>query len=404
MFPAGGAKAYQRSHMAEGALPTEGYICLWFQADEKYAMKFGLNYTEPVESTPSATVRDVLVSVGWWEIARPGHEGVLRVMHLRSGIGVVSSGATPNQVPIAIATPLVGLCGDVSDSDTCWLCGTANERHWQAIVDSDAESDPDISCSDSDVAPESATKASRRFEAVSGSARKPQESILPRRNEPPKPTGGLLFANHVESDEEDINSVSTTTTNPVATSKRKANKNKEVSRKRNNARQSLPIALDEQQHKMFWSRIHSLEEELERARQETAVIMRKADKRFNEEKRTRRAWNEEREQLESALETANVKQQQMIAKCTMFDKMYDLMSSFAPGSLPIVASSSESAVPRTGHFCVVCQDNTANTAILHCGHICLCYDHALRMQSEGQLSSCPLCKKSCDGVCKLSGV
>ena len=55
------------------------------------------------------------------------------------------------------------------------------------------------------------------------------------------------------------------------------------------------------------------------------------------------------------------------------------------------------------HFCVVCQAYTADTAILTCGHVCLCNEHTVVMSERNQLSNCPVCKMEVTGVCRLKG-
>jgi hypothetical protein len=55
-------------------------------------------------------------------------------------------------------------------------------------------------------------------------------------------------------------------------------------------------------------------------------------------------------------------------------------------------------------FCVACQSHTANVAILNCGHVCLCKDHAEDMLVREQLGRCPLCQQKCTGICNLKGI
>ncbi len=53
-------------------------------------------------------------------------------------------------------------------------------------------------------------------------------------------------------------------------------------------------------------------------------------------------------------------------------------------------------------FCVICQENTANVALLSCGHICLCRSHAEHMTDNRMLKECPLCKAACAGYVSLN--
>lgn len=46
-------------------------------------------------------------------------------------------------------------------------------------------------------------------------------------------------------------------------------------------------------------------------------------------------------------------------------------------------------------FCVVCQQNTANVALVPCGHVCLCEADRLAMRHKHPLERCPLCNTTC---------
>jgi uncharacterized coiled-coil protein SlyX len=72
-----------------------------------------------------------------------------------------------------------------------------------------------------------------------------------------------------------------------------------------------------------------------------------------------------------------------------------------PSAAAAVAPSSTSALPVAA-FCVVCQANTADTLILPCGHMCLCYSHAMSMQIDRILKVCPVCKQSCQKISRVS--
>ena len=77
-------------------------------------------------------------------------------------------------------------------------------------------------------------------------------------------------------------------------------------------------------------------------------------------------------------------------------------AAIATESLMSVASPTRNLI--IAPFCIACQAHTANVAILSCGHICLCKEHAETMRSRNQLDHCPLCRLPSNGVCQLQGM
>lgn len=256
-------------------------------------------------------------------------------------------------------------------------------------------------------------------------------------------------------------------------------------------------------------RIQQLEEQLSRLHREIAVVIRKSDRRFEEERRLRKQWNEERKKLMDEREenlreiertreamSQTVANQQAVKERNAFKAVVDQLSdckpmlmrllqaadaatmggrsgdalfgyneSMASGDDMIVVdaftdsttsagnglsgagaddeaysgaangsggasgggSSSEGgagdglmliAQPSFGSptgrttkelvdapFCVCCQANTATVAMLYCGHICLCVEHAEIMEGgQRQIKQCPLCKAECNGIVRLQGL
>ncbi|XP_057704895.1 E3 ubiquitin-protein ligase NEURL1-like isoform X2 [Corythoichthys intestinalis] len=59
--------------------------------------------------------------------------------------------------------------------------------------------------------------------------------------------------------------------------------------------------------------------------------------------------------------------------------------------------SSPSALPATDD-CAICCDDTADTALYNCGHLCLCYKCALRLKQDK--ATCPICRKPIKDIIK----
>ena len=212
-------------------------------------------------------------------------------------------------------------------------------------------------------------------------------------------------------------------------------------------------------------KIYSLEVQLQEARNEIELVVRKADRRFEEEKRLRKAWNAERKALQdetTRLEASNkevwssliVAQMEVSRLRKVVAKYNKHMSNFLRGlglsegalpfdiepdnnfttistaneaisgdrsssfcndndtvvsNLPSSSTCSPSNVSSStptikAPFCVICQANTADVMIVECGHICICHEHSLTMQNTGQLKTCPVCKGDVKAVCKVRGL
>ncbi|XP_077586519.1 E3 ubiquitin-protein ligase NEURL1-like [Stigmatopora nigra] len=68
------------------------------------------------------------------------------------------------------------------------------------------------------------------------------------------------------------------------------------------------------------------------------------------------------------------------------------MSASGPSSPTTPPASDDS------NDCAICCDDTADTALYNCGHLCLCYSCALRLKEEK--STCPICRKPIKDIIK----
>lgn len=170
------------------------------------------------------------------------------------------------------------------------------------------------------------------------------------------------------------------------------------------------------------------------ARQELDMVVRKGDKRFKEEMRLRKEWNNkmskwelDRAELISQVRDYREINQSLRAECvsalstmaSLSDKLKAVLRTAHPEEPSVNASSSSShendlispqqllrSIPKL--FCVVCQSNTAEIVFSECGHLCLCFEHYTVMnESEadrGGLKNCPLCKKYNSSVVHVRGL
>ena len=197
--------------------------------------------------------------------------------------------------------------------------------------------------------------------------------------------------------------------------------------------------------------ILSLKSRLNEKEKECSTLMRKFDTRFKMELVTRRNWKAQMSQLETKLSNEQKSAMEYESRACEAERILSLyQSALVPlveiyqsqqsssstrnvmnsqrnegtrrlpsSTTPAFPSSSPSSVlaafpssasqaasthqndGNTAAFCVVCQTYTADTLLLPCGHLCLCYSHALSMQSDRILRVCPLCKKECQGISRV---
>eukprot|EP01041_Mallomonas_annulata_P002921 gene2921-5735_t len=60
--------------------------------------------------------------------------------------------------------------------------------------------------------------------------------------------------------------------------------------------------------------------------------------------------------------------------------------------------------PSVTHFCVVCADDTADTVLHPCGHLCVCYEHGVELKKSATQNKCPLCAEPIDMLIKVKGI
>lgn len=150
-------------------------------------------------------------------------------------------------------------------------------------------------------------------------------------------------------------------------------------------------------------RVDELTAELAASHEETASIMRKADRRFQEEKLVRRsmnrekqAWVAERAEHVAAREAAERRLAKLQSRVQQLAA--DALVDEAPGRDGLAEEKG------LGPFCVACQSHCADTALLPCGHVCLCSNHAAEMRANQQLSVCPVCKSAVADLLLLQGM
>jgi hypothetical protein len=154
---------------------------------------------------------------------------------------------------------------------------------------------------------------------------------------------------------------------------------------------------------------------------ECRILVRKFDRRFEIEKKSRREWIHEKSRLMGKVDELQKSNMILEAQLTEMTHAQTLAmaeinqifgrtaavgessSSSNIFNMRGTVSSSPSTSGSTQPFCVVCQAHTADTMILNCGHICLCHDHAVLMQENNQLDACPVCKMACVQICRVRG-
>lgn len=249
-------------------------------------------------------------------------------------------------------------------------------------------------------------------------------------------TGSFIRREDEKEDEEDANA-SITTKRSRKGSRKTAKKSTAAS-----SSCSTACALTLREYK---TRLVSAESELTAARdlvkekdKQCRILVRKFDKRFDLEKVARRQWLQEKSRLTGRV--VELECQNSLREAQLVQSMQDkarVMAILYPAeaqshshppshpqlhpqlhpsvsvssgtgtgmahsqSAPLLPLLPASPLPSSGAaFCVVCQDHTADTLLLPCSHMCLCHKHAVLMQANHQLDTCPLCKEPCSQVCR----
>eukprot|EP01041_Mallomonas_annulata_P005543 gene5543-11165_t len=60
--------------------------------------------------------------------------------------------------------------------------------------------------------------------------------------------------------------------------------------------------------------------------------------------------------------------------------------------------------PSVTHSCVVCADDTADTVLHPCGHLCVCYEHGVELKKSVTQNKCPLCAEPIGMLIKVKGI
>lgn len=183
------------------------------------------------------------------------------------------------------------------------------------------------------------------------------------------------------------------------------------------------------------AQLESSRQEMVASRQELDMVVRKGDRRFNEEMRLRKEWNSKMsewmaEKADLVSQLRDYRERNELLKTESYNCL-SVMSSLSgklkallradhkggDSSLGTSAiSSMQDAQMSPGEqlrnypklFCVVCQSNTAEMVFSDCGHMCLCFEHFTIMNeaeySIGGLKTCPVCKKRNNSVVRVRGL
>lgn len=397
---------------------------------------------------PHLSPWNVIVGISWWSPANPKSEAVLRMCRLLSLPNSINTAAKGHTLllPESICISGIGVLwkyhsqlrrepvrsskkSRVKDI-RCSVCGDCSIVHWnvaetqiveKAEVEGDKRPIPFNFLS-------RAEKSKRRALYSEDYKEEEDEAVLGEDDEysiSGRPKKQLKSNDRLSQDGKKVSSASSSV----------VSKTKSSSMSGDVVLQDASIA-----------KIADLEQELKSARAETEVILRKADRRFQAEKalrvsfnHQRQSWEVERDQLLHQLVSArqaltaetteNRQRSQLLLEASLpflsalkqLDKV--LLDQRINDPIPIdvgetgsssscenrivvppksyfseFVQASSSVVPTIkAPFCIVCQANTADTAITPCGHVCLCFHHACHMESIKALSNCPVCKESCSG-------
>lgn len=205
-----------------------------------------------------------------------------------------------------------------------------------------------------------------------------------------------------------------------------------------NTAASASEASDALEHRIaiLEAKLESSKQETIAARQELDMVVRKGDRRFQEEMRLRKEWNvklssweaerirllaEARLSHENADRLKNECIQLFSGMSTLTARLRSVVSTFSDTTDVIAATSTSfnsqiltNASP--GHtrrlsanlFCVVCQSHSAEMVFSECGHMCLCFEHYSQMNDaeadRGGLKICPLCKTYNNSIVRVKGL
>ena len=390
--------------LSEGSI-SEGALRYLYMVDASFKVELAI-FTDAHKEQQQEHLKHVFICTSWWRLSAPSEGGC---------ISVTSLDAT-----VAGAVPLAAVRPDDNKNGCCWQCGMKGLNHWEII-----EVNP---------------QEEKKDEVKLRSTRASNTSTYCH-----QPVAISTKSNTIKSSKRKLVSTDVVSSNSSQDIEHRSSQEIAGSDNRNTFADTSTKAATEC--------IDSLMAQLREARSETELVVRKADRRFEEEKRLRKAWNAERKALQdeaTMLEASNKEArnslhfaQMEISRLREVVAKYNThLSSFlegmglSKGALPFdmepdydcnaistslkaihsdkenIPSSSPSSSSNTSSctptikapFCVICQANTADVMIVDCGHICICYEHSLTMQNTGQLKVCPVCKGGVKAVCKVRGL
>ena len=272
-----------------------------------------------------------------------------------------------------------------------------------------------------------------------------------------KVVGGASVGGRVEDDDVEVES-----SFPTANNKRQ---HKKTTRKSSSAadrnKRDTPSPSDvirqlQKQVTVLETDLSATREVVRSKEKECAILVRKFDRRFAKEMETRRSWNAEKRVLEARILTLEGHSALMESRAVAAESynqmirdriapLHHLLGALEGGSFngnmtpalppgqyvqqqlpghqhhPLSTGSGpasgrnadyvvpiergrDSNEPTGSAFCVVCQDYTADTLVIPCGHLCVCNYHGVMMRAQGRLTKCPLCSKSSTGICRAVGL
>ena len=135
--------------------------------------------------------------------------------------------------------------------------------------------------------------------------------------------------------------------------------------------------------------------------------LRRADRRFGEEKKLRKAWNAQRADYEARL-AAHAQESASAVRAVSggddamdaadLSKVHDaLVEALAKNRALTAARAAADALEeerkKQASTCVVCAEAESRVALAPCGHMCLCPTDAAQLHAKGMLRKCPVCKQ-----------
>ena len=263
--------------------PPDGHLTLLFQAIDTYTLEMTINDLNDYDRANQSTACECCTGVAGSVHSHPTLVTLAFAWYLTtSGGGTNSStlrttrltlGSNEQLLPAWLTIPGVGLVSaNSTPSKLCWLCGDNNQIHW----DRDA-------CHDETIEEASPVKTNKYM-----------DSLVVKEEMGVDDTGDELSE---ESEEETVTrkKKKPIETNDSISGATIRNKSRSKTVKTGGADASV-AALDEELT-YFRHQVSMLEDQLKASQQEINLVIRKADRRFDDEKRLRKQWNVEKRSL-----------------------------------------------------------------------------------------------------------